>query len=1509
MDASTHTPLAPRTATGSALRPLPEPAGAVAAGGALVASPGTFRASVAASPFSSARVETSVEAGQTLSGLLAQFNVPLDYHIVIKVNGVPVRRDMWPYVRPNAGTLVTLRVWPQGGDDSNPLAAIFAIGLAIVAPYIGGFIAGPAVFGLKAGLAFNIVTGLVGGLVGLAGAAVISSLVDSPRPRLGSVNNGFNRDPQVFGISGMRNSLPSPQQPVMSVFGTMRVHPFFAAQPYSFVAGNQQILQVLFDFGYGPLSFGSVSQMHIGNRPLAEFAGVQVWRDDGVPGTASAVNGFGNVPIQQQLSTTLNRSDGWRTFTTAPDTDEVQVDITFQGLIEFNDQGEKRLRTVQFEVQRQARSAGPWLSDNILGQSGATAFNRLNLPHKNGQIVTGSPGVGATSSITVRGTTTELKYTSVEIKFANAGTHRWRMRRTTADTTDSKIRDKAFITAITDFEYQRPVQATGRALVSLRMQASGQLNGVVDTFTTVVTRGVRTFDGSTWSTAYSYGVTASNPAWVFAEVIRGQGVPDAVRADFPDAKIDGAQLRTWANYCATKDLRFDGTVDGRDSLWNVLKDVASAGRAAPIIRDGDLLSVIIDRAQTVPVDIITPRTALEYRGKRSFEPEPHGLVCRYRDASDHYALKEITVYNDGYNAANATNTLVQELWGKTRVAEVYRQARYLMAEAKLRHESHEVTMDVQHIAFTRGDYVELLHDVPLVGVGQGRVVDVQPATGAATGMTLDTAIAMAAGVRYHARFQSFEGERGLYELNTVAGEQTTFTFKMSISADERPAIDTLVGVGVIGRETLPCVVERIRAFNDLSAHVTLLPLANAIHDVDSQPLPAFDPRITEPAALSLPEIEKPVIQAIVSDERVLLAAADGTVLNRIALEVSPPARINLSDAVLRGQIRRQGDIDFMDAPLQSADAGVFYFTGVDTRGAYTVRLRYETVSGLFPGLQSDWTVRDVTVVGQSTPPPPPTDFRIEGTVVCWRLNNAPLDVAGFRLRYRLGTLTQWDGALAAHDGLITANAFDLAGLPDELMTVLLKTVDTSGFESAEAAVIIRNLGDTEPRNIIFTRTIEDEGWPFDQNTASNLTLTDSFTQQQANIVTDAGTNLSVSTDAVFAARITVPLAGIEGILFSAGHATNRAYVGFGDGFLRFTTGTPDVFGVSTPDSAQDIELIIALSDIVPMMVGERGVLVWEYRINPGRIRVFWQGEQIGAQSTSAGGALRGSAWADEANNAGYGTLGDASQAGDFSAADFNGSIHSVLKYYGAQLVTNTQDNNLLNGTRITSANLLRADDDGATYLDDDTGLYLPDPLALYLETQYLPMTYTVSHLPSYHEVGATLRLNPSVTADGFDLRYKDQGSSLYLPGDADQYIPDDDGAYLPGPAHFNAWPGSLVVSRQTYQFQIRTAASATPSEITGLALDLDVPDVDEVLDDVVIASGGTRLPITQSYRTIEQIGYDFQDDGNDARALLILDKDPVRGPLVRALDTDDTYVAALMDFRLRGIAGLPALDS
>lgn len=43
--------------------------------------------------------------------------------------------------------------------------------------------------------------------------------------------------------------------------------------------------------------------------------------------------------------------------------------------------------------------------------------------------------------------------------------------------------------------------------------------------------------------------------------------------------------------------------------------------------------------------------------------------------------------------------------------------------------------------------------------------------------------------------------------------------------------------------------------------------------------------------------------------------------------------------------------------------------------------------------------------------------------------------------------------------------------------------------------------------------------------------------------------------------------------------------------------------------------------------GNSGTLVWDIRINPGRVRVWWNGKLLGTGSTSGGGALEGNAYA------------------------------------------------------------------------------------------------------------------------------------------------------------------------------------------------------------------------------------------------------------------------------------------
>lgn len=81
---------------------------------------------------------------------------------------------------------------------------------------------------------------------------------------------------------------------------------------------------------------------------------------------------------------------------------------------------------------------------------------------------------------------------------------------------------------------------------------------------------------------------------------------------------------------------------------------------------------------------------------------------------------------------------------------------------------------------------------------------------------------------------------------------------------------------------------------------------------------------------------------------------------------------------------------------------------------------------------------------------------------------------------------------------------------------------------------------------------------------------------------------------------------------------------------------------------------------------------------------------------------------------------------------------------------------------------------------------------------------------------------------------------------------------------------------------------------------LDVPDIVEELQNLVISSGGTRLPITESYRVIENVQLTVQTDGNGGVTARIEDKHPTSGPLVTVRNAAGTAVTGLLDARIKG---------
>ena len=140
--------------------------------------------------------------------------------------------------------------------------------------------------------------------------------------------------------------------------------------------------------------------------------------------------------------------------------------------------------------------------------------------------------------------------------------------------------------------------------------------------------------------------------------------------------------------------------------------------------------------------------------------------------------------------------------------------------------------------------------------------------------------------------------------------------------------------------------------------------------------------------------------------------------------------------------------------------------------SYDVRVRaINTI-----GSKSDWLQDSHTVIGKSAAPPDVTVLLVEKGVLRWEYSNAPLDLAGFRVRFQNGDRPIWADATPMHDNLLTETVFDISQYGGT-KTFLIKAVDTTGNESTNAAVLLAGLNDVAVANVIETVTQAALMWP------------------------------------------------------------------------------------------------------------------------------------------------------------------------------------------------------------------------------------------------------------------------------------------------------------------------------------------------------------------------------------------------------------------------------------------------
>lgn len=206
--------------------------------------------------------------------------------------------------------------------------------------------------------------------------------------------------------------------------------------------------------------------------------------------------------------------------------------------------------------------------------------------------------------------------------------------------------------------------------------------------------------------------------------------------------------------------------------------------------------------------------------------------------------------------------------------------------------------------------------------------------------------------------------------------------------------------------------------------------------------------------------------------------------------------------------------------------------------------------------------------------------------------------------------------------------------------------------------------------------------------------------------------------------------------------------------------------------------------------------------------------------------------------------------------------------------------------------------------DDEAAAWSTDSSTLaWAVTQYAAMTYVDTLTFTQALAGSQLTIQYDIQGDPWSLEYRENSAALAWSGDTSTLAWSADSSTLAWDSpDYLPWPGTITVKNSIYDFRITAGQSNTQGIVSELTMTVDAPDVEETVDNVVIAAGGTRLPITKTYSVIKNVQLTVQADGGTAISARTDDKVTTigAGPLVHGLDAAGSNTSALIDARVQG---------
>ncbi|GGG59706.1 hypothetical protein GCM10011415_02030 [Salipiger pallidus] len=566
---------------------------------------------------------------------------------------------------------------------------------------------------------------------------------------------------------------------------------------------------------------------------------------------------------------------------------------------------------------------------------------------------------------TYKAKSTTLRRYSYDITFPEPGEYAIRVERLDRIDDDTGDQNAGYLTAIRSFRDGKLPSHEGIAEIALRIKANDQLNGRIDSLNAIVQQLAPELDGNL---QWTEPRPVRHPAWLYAQALRGPHL----RRPVTDDRIDLAALYAWA--AEEPHWTCDYVVDTATQLADVLDIICAAGRARRTLADLHY-SVVRDGAAGPVRQVFTPRNSWDYRSKLTFPREIHGFRAMVRSERLDWQEDEVLVLMDGYTRQTATELETLQLPGTVVTAEdedegnTYRLGRYHLATALHRPETHSFKADWESIHIQQGDKIRLVHDVPLIGVGEARVKALTIEGGLITSITLDDVF-------------DFDQASFRMVVRNVSGGIHAFAVASPVDPQARvwnPSVGVVEGDIDVGdlvaieeteQRSADMLVMAVRPEADETALIEVVDAAPWVLDAATSEIPPYNPVITlpRPATSDLPPA--PVITAAYSSDRTQIVLPDLSVRPRIAVQLAPVASRADIDGVTVQLRWREADED--ETPWtygETVPAGEYsLLTGALDEGvSYSVEARTTGREGKTRG----WVAAPADVTATTAAPAPP----------------------------------------------------------------------------------------------------------------------------------------------------------------------------------------------------------------------------------------------------------------------------------------------------------------------------------------------------------------------------------------------------------------------------------------------------------------------------------------------------------------------------------------------------------